>query len=177
MKSKKHVSDALERILLFFLNGEEYFKARYKKFIRPRLDKGLPSLFRLLKPLYYTDLTSNGGEAEQKERISLMESALLELETELTSADNTFEGKAEMPNSPTTLLFLYQYLAEHYNLLGNSEKAMVYVDKAIVFGQTLPELFTLKGKVCKHSGDLFAAAEAYEEARRLDLADRYLNTR
>jgi len=30
MKSKKHVSDALERILLFFLNGEEYFKARYK---------------------------------------------------------------------------------------------------------------------------------------------------
>jgi len=33
----------------------------------------------------------------------------------------------------------------------------------------------MKGKILKHTGDLWAAASAYEFGRKLDLADRYIN--
>lgn len=37
------------------------------------------------------------------------------------------------------------------------------------------DLYVLKAKLYKHSGDTKRASTLYDEARKLDLADRYLN--
>lgn len=45
-------SESAERIALFFLDGK-LFADKLRKFLEKRLAKGLPSIFRLLKPLYF----------------------------------------------------------------------------------------------------------------------------
>jgi len=82
-----------------------------------------------------------------------------------------------LPQAPTTILHLYQYLAEHFSLLGDSKRALAYADRAITVAPTHCELYLLKGKILKNAGDLEAASVNYEQARLFDGADRYLNTR
>ncbi|CAD7934204.1 unnamed protein product [Amoebophrya sp. A25] len=158
-------SESAERIALFFLNGT-LFQEKLKKFLRPRLQKGLPSLFRLLKPFYFHDSV----------RWKLIEDALLEMLGPLEQ-QLAFEGEGADSTTPTSLLFLYQLLAEHYNIMGEFETALKYMEIAIKMAPTHPELYMMKGKILKDSGDLWTACEFYNEARELDLADRYLNTR
>ena len=85
----------------------------------------------------------------------------------------SFSG-ADSPDStsPTSLLFTYQVLSEHYNMLGEHEKAVKYIEKAIEMAPTHPELYVVKGKILKDGGDLIQACEFYNQARELDLADR-----
>ncbi|CAD7969534.1 unnamed protein product [Amoebophrya sp. A120] len=159
-------SESAERIGLFFLSGT-FFQEKLKKFLRPRLQKGLPSLFRLLKPFYFYDSS----------RWSLIEEALLSLLDPLEKY-YSFDGSDSVDSTtPTSLLFLYQLIAEHFNILGDFGKALQFIEKAIEMAPTHPELMMIKGKILKDSGDLWKAAEFYNTARELDLADRYLNTR
>ena len=67
------------------------------------------------------------------------------------------------------------YLANHYYFLRDSEKALKYLNQAIEHTPTVIELYTLKAKVYKRSGDRVYASSLYEEARKLDQADRFLN--
>eukprot|EP00392_Amoebophrya_sp_AT5.2_P000135 g135.t1 len=147
-------SESAERVALFFLTGS-LFQEKLKKFLRPRLEKGLPSLFRLLKPFYFYDSAHWG----------LIEETLLQMLGPLEK-HNSFDTAPETADSttPTSLLFLYQLIAEHYNILGDFLKALEYIDKAIDMAPTHPELYMIKGKILKDSGDLWKACE-------------YLNTR
>jgi tetratricopeptide (TPR) repeat protein len=60
---------------------------------------------------------------------------------------------ADSENSPkepaSALLWAYYYLAQHYDFLGNTEKALSYIDAAIDHTPTLIELFVTKGRVYK----------------------------
>ena len=49
------------------------------------------------------------------------------------------------------------------------------MNQAIEHTPTVVDLYVLKAKIYKSSGDLEKAAIIYDEARKLDLADRYLN--
>lgn len=53
----------------------------------------------------------------------------------------------------SALLWAYYYLAQHYDFLGNTDKALHYVNQAVDHTPTLIELFVCKGriyKVCVH---------------------------
>lgn len=52
---------------------------------------------------------------------------------------------------------------------------MTYINQAIEHTPTVVDLYTLKAKIYKHAGDSKKASTFYDEARKLDLADRYLN--
>lgn len=80
-------------------------------------------------------------------------------------------------SSASTLLWAYYYLAQHFDYFENTEVALNYVNKAIEHTPTLIELFSCKAKILKHAGDVVLAAEAMDEARDLDTADRYLNSK
>jgi tetratricopeptide (TPR) repeat protein len=60
---------------------------------------------------------------------------------------------ADSENSPkepaSALLWAYYYLAQHYDFLGNTEKALSYIDAAIDHTPTLIELFVTKGRIYK----------------------------
>ena len=50
---------------------------------------------------------------------------------------------------PTTLLWVYYYLAQHYDYIGDTMKALQYVDTAIQHTPLLIELYVLKAKLYK----------------------------
>lgn len=55
------------------------------------------------------------------------------------------------------------------------EKSMEYIEKAITHTPTVLELYIHKAKLYQRMGNPIMAAKLTEEARKLDLADRYLN--
>jgi hypothetical protein len=52
-----------------------------------------------------------------------------------------------------------------------------FIDEAIQHTPTVVELYMVKAQIYKNAGDLKNASVLYEEARKLDLADRFLNAR
>jgi peptide alpha-N-acetyltransferase len=83
----------------------------------------------------------------------------------------------EQEQDPTTQLWVYYYLANHYLFTGEYQKGFEFIDKAIAHTPTVVELYTLKAKLFKHGGNKEKAYYFYNEARKLDTADRFLNAR
>lgn len=143
---------------LFFLTGQA-FAAQLDDFVRAGLRKGQPSLFQLLRALY-----------QSEEKASIIGSVVGKFRAELEGG-----GGEEEEEAPTTLLWTLYFLAQHHDRLGEWEKALALVDKALNHTPTLIELLTLKAKILKHAGALSAAAAYAEEAQALDTADRFIN--
>ena len=61
----------------------------------------------------------------------------------------------EEKESPTALLWTYYYLAQHFDLLGHSERAMHFINTALDHTCTLIELFVVKARIYKVSFFLF----------------------
>jgi peptide alpha-N-acetyltransferase len=68
-------------------------------------------------------------------------------------------------------------LAQHFDFQHNTEQALEYINRAIKHTPTLVELYMTKGRILKHAGDLEGAAVALNEARELDLQDRFINSK
>ncbi|CAK9025030.1 unnamed protein product [Durusdinium trenchii] len=210
-------SDSLKRLPLFFITGPR-FKRKLDEYLRARLRKGVPSLFRTLRSYYYSP-----GEPETVEELLLqyakcLREARVEADHGPWKADGhllvgplswckgrseTFvleEGESVWLNwlnssrfgplsgeqseppkmsdeePPTALLFTLMTLAEHFDFMGETHKALEYGNEAIEHTPTLVELYACKARIYKHAGDLETSAKCYEEVREMDLADRYLNT-
>jgi peptide alpha-N-acetyltransferase len=73
------------------------------------------------------------------------------------------------------MLWLLHYTGQHYYFLRDYTKALDYVNQAIKHTPTVVDLYILKAKIYKRAGDPKYASQLYEEARKLDQADRYLN--
>jgi peptide alpha-N-acetyltransferase len=93
----------------------------------------------------------------------------------LTIINRVLDDEDEAPVS--ALLWAYYYLAQHYDYYENTETALKYIDKAIEHTPTLIELFMCKAKILKHASEFDEAADCMDEARELDTADRYLNSK
>lgn len=91
----------------------------------------------------------------------------------------SFDSNPATKNSEnkTNILWVYYFLAQHYDYIGQYDKALEYIRIAIEHTPTLIELITLKGKVYKHMGEFEKAVEQMNEAQRLDTADRCLNSK
>lgn len=76
---------------------------------------------------------------------------------------------------PSTAVWVYYFLAQHFMWHKKFESALQYVEKAIDHTPTLVDLYTLKAKIYKKSGDSAKAFEFMDYAQSLDTADRYLN--
>ncbi|KAL3511819.1 hypothetical protein ACH5RR_024536 [Cinchona calisaya] len=155
-------SSAVKRIPLDFLDGEKFWKA-VENYIRPLLTKGVPSLFSDLSPLY-----DHPGKADILERL------FLELEDSLKKNGGFPESLDKDP--PSTLMWTLFYLAQHYDRCGQHDLALTKIDEAIVHTPTVIDLYSVKSRILKHAGDLVAAAALADEARCMDLADRYINS-
>jgi N-alpha-acetyltransferase 15/16, NatA auxiliary subunit len=67
------------------------------------------------------------------------------------------------------------FVAQHFYFKRAYDKAIGYINQAIEHTPTVVDLYVLKAKIYKRAGDSKKAAILYDEARKLDLADRYLN--
>ncbi|KAJ8640601.1 hypothetical protein MRB53_017295 [Persea americana] len=155
-------SSAAKRIPLDFLQGDRFWEAA-DIYIRPLLTKGVPSLFSDLSPLYTLP-----GKAD------ILEQLILELENSIKTSGG-FPGSA-IKEPPSTLMWTLFLLAQHYDRRGQLELALAKIDEAIEHTPTVIDLYSVKSRILKHAGDLVAAAALADEARSMDLADRYINS-
>ncbi|KAK2165073.1 hypothetical protein LSH36_55g06042 [Paralvinella palmiformis] len=150
---------------LNFLSGE-VFKAFADKFMRESLHKGMPPLFVCMRTLY-----------SDPEKVKILEELALGYveslkEHELFHKDDTGEKE-----SPTSLLWTYFYLAQHFDYLHQTQKALDYINTALEHTVTLIELFMVKARIYKHAGNVQEAWRCLDEAQSLDTADRYVNSK
>ncbi|EOY26662.1 Tetratricopeptide repeat-containing protein isoform 2 [Theobroma cacao] len=155
-------SSAVKRIPLDFLQGGKFHEAAVN-YIKPLLTKGVPSLFSDLSPLY-----DHPGKAD------ILEQLILELEQSIRST-GTYPDRTEK-EPPSTLLWTLFFLAQHYDRRGQYDVALSKIDEAIQHTPTVIDLYSVKSRIMKHAGDLVAAASLADEARCMDLADRYINS-
>ena len=135
------------------------------KYLKDGIDKNIPPLFVTMRPLY-----SDAGKRAMIERI--VNGFVNEL---TTSGQFSKDQQQDKPEPPTTLVWALYYLAQHYDICGNYDKALEVMKKAIDIVPTLPDLLLGMARLCKHAGNISAATSWADEAQSLDTADRYLN--
>jgi len=151
----------LKRTPLIYLKGEE-FNNEIKDYLKTYFIKCVPSLFNSLKDIF--------ADAEKAKSI---ESTALSYFEQLDK-NGKFDGDEQKQN-PTTYLWVLIFLAKLYDSKRNADKALEFVNKAIEHTPTLVESYMLKARIYKHAGDLETAKNIMNEARELDLQDRFVN--
>ncbi|KAG0207111.1 N-alpha-acetyltransferase 16, NatA auxiliary subunit [Mortierella sp. GBA30] len=157
-------SNAAKRLPLRYATGETFIKIA-DQYIRNMLRKGVPSLFVNIKTLYV-----NSEKEAAVEKLALGYLAALD-------KSNGFDYSRSTVEPPTALLWTLYFLAQHFDFKRNTDQALEYINRAIEHTPTLVELYMTKGRILKHAGDHVAALEALNEARELDLQDRFINTK
>ncbi|GJD10187.1 N-alpha-acetyltransferase 15, NatA auxiliary subunit [Galdieria sulphuraria] len=152
-------SSSLERLTLEVAIGEEFLR-RVKEYFSRFLYQGVPSLMTDCKSLYRNDT-----------KVNMIEQVLNEFYHE---GLNNFISKSK-DLTPDAVLWSLYFLAQHFDMKADTEQALVCVNKAIEHTPTLIEAYSVKSKIFKHAGGIFQSLQFANEARKLDLADRYLN--
>ncbi|KAK7097914.1 N-alpha-acetyltransferase 15, NatA auxiliary subunit-like [Littorina saxatilis] len=153
------------RLPLTFTTGDT-FRTEVDRFLQNALRKGVPPLFVVLRPLY-TDL----------DKVKIIEDLALGYVDCLKDTgrfDKEGSGDAE---PATALLWVYYYLAHHFDQKRQLQRAMEFVDLGLEHTPLLIELYVLKAKIYKHGGDVDEAVRLMDEAQSLDTADRYINSK
>ncbi|KIP11893.1 hypothetical protein PHLGIDRAFT_82848 [Phlebiopsis gigantea 11061_1 CR5-6] len=155
---------APRRLALTTATGDD-FRELAEPYIAKGLNSNIPSLFADIKALY--------RDSEKLAAIaSIVESRYTQLKAEATVPSPSSESEP-----PTTYLWTLYFLAQHHSHIGEHARAIELLDEALSHTPTLPELLMLKGRVLKRLGDPYGAARWMDEARVLDLQDRFLNTK
>ena len=163
-----------EKIKLGLLEGEE-FKKSFSKYFYKNIKNNLPSFFNNIKFIYQYP--------QQKSKIPIIESILtsnissIEKEQSLTQEILSLNLDNSNLNIPTTFIWVYYFSAQHFEIMGNSEKALEYINKAIKLTPSVVEFFMVKARILKHNLLYEESSIAMGKAKDLDLSDRYLNAK
>ncbi|VFQ87375.1 unnamed protein product [Cuscuta campestris] len=152
----KYSSDEIDRLAALY-------ESLAQQYHRSSAVKGVPSLFSDLSPLY-----------DHPEKAEILEQLVLKLEHSVRT-NGSYPG-SEDKEPPSTLMWTLFYLAQHYDRRGEYDAALSKIDEAIEHTPTVIDLYLVKSRILKHAGDIPAAAALADEARCMDLADRYLNS-
>ncbi|EJD05554.1 NMDA receptor-regulated protein 1a [Fomitiporia mediterranea MF3/22] len=153
------------RLGLAVATGNE-FKELARSYLLDGFRRGIPSLFSDVKGLY----------ADSAKQLAIEEVVLALRKDEASAAIANGDASANSED-PSTYLWVLYFLGQHQSHLGRYEEALLVLEEAITHTPTLPELYTCKGRVLKRAGDLVGAVQCIEDARALDLQDRFLNTK
>lgn len=149
--------------------GGTQFRELIDDYLRRGLRKGVPPLFVNIRSLYANE-----------DRVKCIAELIHEYHDNLTESSHFSKSdrEANLPAEPASaLLWTLYFLAQHYDHLRETEKALHYINAAIEHTPTLIELFVSKGRIYKHAGDLLEAFKWLDEAQSLDTADRYINSK
>jgi tetratricopeptide (TPR) repeat protein len=146
-------SRSCKRIPLDFLPAGDRFQELLRSFVEDYIQRGIPSLFTELIPLY-----------NDPEKAALIGATLCELQRASAKKEDSF--------------WVRVCLSMHYSWMNLHAEATDEIDGAISQApeeSCLIDAYSAKSKILDKQGDLIGAAEMAESARKLDLADRYLN--
>ncbi|CUS21632.1 LAQU0S03e07052g1_1 [Lachancea quebecensis] len=144
-------------IPLTFIEDDTLFAKSLSSYILPQLKRGVPATFNNIKPLYKKNVSRYSAIAE---------------EIVLKYFDSISPKETPIP-----YVWTCYFLCQHFLYLKSFQKAREYIELALAHTPTLVELYILKARVLKHTGLLAEAAETINEGRKLDLQDRFINTK
>ncbi|KAF8328455.1 NMDA receptor-regulated protein 1a [Cantharellus anzutake] len=149
---------APRRILLKLTSGDE-FRLLVATYFEAAIARGIPSLFSDLKDLYVS--------SEKRQVIEDIAEDLYR---------KTLENSKEYP--PSSHIWVLYYLIQHHATNPSTiPRALALADKAIEHSPALPDLYMAKARALKRAGNPFEACITMASAWRLDLQDRFLNTK
>ncbi|KAI8988124.1 NMDA receptor-regulated protein 1-domain-containing protein [Mycotypha africana] len=157
-------SKAIEHLILQHAEGDS-FRVKVAASLQNGLRKGIPSLFASMKKYY--------AQPDKKKAIEELVAGYYES----LQKDGTFGNGDNVKEPPTALLWTLYYLAKQSDFRQESEKALEWIEKAIAHTPTVVELYMTKGRILKHMGQLEEAWKVMNEARELDLQDRFINSK
>jgi len=144
--------------------SDDVFRELIDEYLQKALRKGVPPSFVSIKSIY-KDTT----------KVKVIEDLVLSYVENLKESGK-FNSKGE-EEPATALLWAYYYLAQHFDFLGVTEKALKYIELAIEHTPLLIELYVFKAKIYKHAGDVEESVRQMDDAQSLDTADRYINSK
>eukprot|EP01105_Mastigella_eilhardi_P025141 TRINITY_DN6730_c0_g1_i1.p1 TRINITY_DN6730_c0_g1~~TRINITY_DN6730_c0_g1_i1.p1 ORF type:complete len:863 (+),score=286.74 TRINITY_DN6730_c0_g1_i1:81-2591(+) len=155
----------LQQLLRVRANAD--FRNLLDSFLRTLLHKGSPTMYVVVKPL-----------EKDKAKATVLEELVASY---LQSVEQTgsLPGAAadSLLEAPSSVLWLLILLAHHHSANGRQETALALVERALAHTPTSLEATMCKARILRRSGDAERAAETFDQVRRMDLADRYINTR
>ncbi|EIW77090.1 N-terminal acetyltransferase A, auxiliary subunit [Coniophora puteana RWD-64-598 SS2] len=157
---------APRRMALSVATGDDFTNLA-TAYLSSNIQKGVPSLFVDVKPLY--------TDPAKAQSIQSIVEKLLEAHNTPPAPPPAENGSASA--EPTARLWALYFLAQHHSHLGAYSTALELLDAAMAHTPTLPELYMARARVLKRVGDPYGAARVMNEARLLDGQDRYLNTK
>ena len=143
------------------------FERRLDAYLRKYMRKGVPNLFRDVQPLY-----ADAAKAAVFDRLVAQYLEQLPAHRRFAPED------APDAEGPSCVLWARLFAAQHYDAHHrDTARALAAINAAIAHTPTVVDLYLCKGRIYKHAGDAKKALQFFEQARSLDLADRYLNTK
>jgi N-alpha-acetyltransferase 15/16, NatA auxiliary subunit len=113
--------------------------------------KGVPSLFISLKDLY-----TNTIKRSTLESLVLGYASALESHSVFSTDDlNGDSDDTTLREPPSAFLWVLYYLAQHFDYLGETSRALEYINKAIDHTPTLVELLMTKARILKVNASAF----------------------
>ena len=161
-------SKIFERLEISLSLGEE-FKEIFNNYFIKNIKKCLPSFFINVKFIYLFQLNKIPiiEEILNKHLESINKNKCLDL--------NLMNN--EKFDFPSYFSQFYFYVAQHYLILGDAEKALKFINLSIDITPTIVELYLVKSKILKHCLYLNENVDCLEKAKNIDLSDRYLNAK
>lgn len=141
------------------------FRSLVDGYLQRQLRKGVTPLFNILKHLF--------NDQDKLETIKDLLHGYLKYLEEFRKF--TPENKDE--ELPTSYLHVLIFIAQLYDYERDTKEALNFIERAIQHTPTYIDPYVVKSKIYKHAGDLGEAVHWMDEARTLDLADRYLNSK
>ena len=144
--------DMSERMHILY-SDDLKFPGLVEKYVAKKLNKGTPNTFALVREF----IALRGMHAV----------------TSLVEVCGRLKDEKMPPFAMPLLQLLHSRLLE---FTGDFVQAEELINAAIVHTPTLPELHSARSRIQRRAGNFSGAAASAEEARQLDLADRYLNS-
>ena len=163
-----------EKLKLGLTSGDE-FKVLFSQYFLKSIKNNLPSFFNNIKFIYQY--------SQQKSKIPIIQEIITSNISEIESKHSLSKDILDLNKDNNSLniepvfIWVYYFASQHYDIVGESEKAVEYINKAIKSTPTVVEFFMVKSKILKHNLLYEEASLAMGKAKDLDLSDRYLNAK
>jgi peptide alpha-N-acetyltransferase len=166
LQKKFPKSVAIEREILNYLS--EDLPETLSQYLAKRIRKGIPSIFNDIRSLLRDPVRKNVVSALIRDTVESLGNSSKFL------YNQTGEGKLEQPHCLMWTLYLHSQVLDFEK---NYTEALEVINRAITHTPTVPDFYLFRGRIFKHLKEVEKASESVEEARLLDLADRYLNNK
>lgn len=154
---------APRRLQLNYASGDT-FKRLVDEYLKVGLHKGVPPLFVDLRyvlnlflsiPFFFISICNiivfDRSLYAKNYNVEVIESLLKQYIESLKKTGSFSPEESDVIQPACALLWTYYYAAQHYDYLGDTAKALEFIDLAIEHTPTLIELFIVKGRIYKVS--------------------------